>query len=100
MQVINQTFPFGPFSDSGPQTQSQTVIFPAPVTQAAAILTGFIAEFSGGDDHNLGQLNVQVSVGAISGASVVINAQFGLRDWSGDWDDKYDGQIFVAVIGE
>lgn len=100
MQILNQSVPFGPFEGSGPQTQSQTVTFASPVTQATAILTGFIAEFSGGDDHNLGQLNVQVSVGAINGASVVVNAQFGLRDWSGNWDDKYDGQIFLAVIGE
>jgi hypothetical protein len=100
MQVINQNFPFGPFSGSGPQTQSQTVTFSSPVTQATAILTGFIAEYSGGNDHHLGQLNVQVSVGAVAGASVVVNAQFGLRDWSGNWDDQYDGQIFVSVIGE
>jgi hypothetical protein len=100
MQIINQNFPFGPFSGSGPQVSQATVTFPAPITQAAAILTGFTAEYSGGNDHHLGRLEIQVDVLSISGANVVIKAQFGLRDWSGNWDDQYDGQIFVSVIGE
>jgi hypothetical protein len=46
MQIANQSVPFGPLSGSGPQTQKVTVTMPAPVTQATAILTGFIAEYS------------------------------------------------------
>jgi hypothetical protein len=26
--------------------------------------------------------------------------QYGLRDWSGNWDDKYEGDIHFAVLGE
>jgi hypothetical protein len=100
MQIANQSVPFGSLSGSGPQTQSVTVTMPGPVTQATAILTGFIAEYSGGDDHHLGQLNVQLNVGAINQAAVAVTVQFGLRDWSDDWDDAYDGEIFFTVIGE
>ena len=81
---------------------STTVTFGSAVTQAAAILTGFVAEFSGGDDHHLEQLDVQVNVPAcgISGATVAVQVTYGLRDWSGNWDDRYDGQVFFAVVGE
>jgi hypothetical protein len=24
----------------------------------------------------------------------------GLRDWSGNWDDNYNGTVFFSVIGE
>jgi hypothetical protein len=29
-----------------------------------------------------------------------ISGAIQLRDWSGNWDDDYDGQVFFAVIGE
>jgi len=79
-----------------------SVTFPVSVMQATAILTGFIAEFSNGDDHHLGQVDVQVSVppGGVNGPNVTVNVTLGLRDWSGNWDDQYDGQVFFAVIAE
>jgi hypothetical protein len=102
MLIQPASVPFGPISGSGPQVMSTTVTMAAPVTQATAILTGFITEFSAGNDHHLGQLDIQVSVpgGSVSGASVPVQVTFGLRDWSGNWDDQYDGQVFFTVIGE
>jgi len=100
LQIVNQSVAFGPLSGSGPRTQSVTVTMPAAVTQATAILNGFVAEYSGGNDHHFGQLNVQLSVGAISGVSVAVTVELGLRDWSGNWDDQYDGQVFFTVVGE
>jgi hypothetical protein len=100
MQTIPSSIAFGPTSGSGPQVQQTTVSFAAAVTQAVAILTGFVAEFSGGDDHHLGKLDVRVSAGPPNGTDVVVTATFGLRDWSGDWDDKYDGQVFFTVVGD
>jgi hypothetical protein len=100
VQIVNQNVSFGPLSGSGPRTQSVNVTMPAAVTQATAILNGFVAEYSGGDDHHLGQLSVQLSVGAISGATVAVTVELGLRDWSGNWDDQYDGQVFFTVVGE
>lgn len=102
MVIQNSSVSFGPFSGSGPRVSNTNVSMPSAVTQATAILTGFISEFSGGNDHHLGMLDVQVSVpaGGVSGTAVVVNVTFGLRDWSGNWDDQYDGRVFFTVIGE
>jgi len=102
MLIQNSSTAFGRLSGSGPQVATTSVTFPSAVTQATAILTGFIAEFSNGDDHHLGQLDIQVLVppGGVNGNNVTVNVTFGLRDWSGNWDDQYDGQIFFSVIAE
>jgi hypothetical protein len=102
MQVQTGSQSFGPVSGNGPQVMTANVTFPAPVTRATAVLTGFIAEFSGGNDHHLGQLDVQVAVpaGGVNGTTVTVNVTFGLRDWSGNWDDQYDGQVFFSFIAE
>lgn len=102
MEIQNSSISFGPFSGSGPRVSPATVTMAAPVTQATAILTGFISQFSDRNDHPLGMLDIQVSVptGGISGADVTVEVTFGLRDWSGNWDDQYDGQVFFTVIGE
>ena len=88
-----------PMRGSGPRTATQTLVFPRNVATATAGLTGYTAEFSPDDDHNLGRVQIQVDT-VINANTVTVTATLGLRDWSGDWDDKYDGQIFVAVIGE
>ena len=102
MQIVNSSASIGPVSGSGPQVTSVAVDMGATVTKAVAFLTGFTAEFSGGNDHHLGLLDVQVQVpgGGVSGSTVNVQVTYGLRDWSGDWDDQYDGQIFFTVIGE
>lgn len=102
MQIQAGSVALSPISGSGPQILTTTVTLPAPVTQATAILTGFLTEFSNGDDHHLGQLDIQVNVpsNGISGATVTVQATIGLRDWSGNWDDQYDGQVFFTVVGE
>lgn len=93
---------FGPISGFGPQTINVPVKFPSPVTQATAILSGYFAEFSGNIDHHFGRLDVEVSVppGGVNGVDVTVQVRFGLRDFSGDWDDAYDGQVFFSVIAE
>jgi len=93
---------FAALSGSGPQVGTAMVNLPGAVTQAAAILTGFVAEYSGGDDHHLGQLDIQLAIlpGGINGSAVAVQVTYGLRDWSGDWDDRYDGQVFFAIVGE
>jgi hypothetical protein len=37
---------------------------------------------------------------AVTGSTVRVTATFGLRDWSGNWDDRYEGQVFFTVVGE
>ncbi len=102
MQIVNSSQTFGPLSGTGPRSSTATVTLAQPVTQATAILTGFIAEFSQGNDHHLGQLDIQVVVpaGGVNGQNVQVQVTYGLRDWSGNWDDQYDGTVFFAVVGE
>lgn len=100
MEIRKDVITFGPFSGSGPQTAMKDVTFPAAVTKASAVLTGFVVEFSGGDDHHLGKLDVFLDTSLLGGATVRVTARFGLRDWSGNWDDKYDGRVEFAVIAE
>ena len=102
MQIVNGSQAFGPVSGTGPQTSTQTVTLPGVVSAATAILTGFLVEFSHGDDRHLGQLDVQVQVPpqGINGQNVQVQVTYGLRDWSGNWDDQYDGTVFFAVVGE
>ena len=100
MFVIPQEITFPTVSGRGPQSQSVIVHTPGPVSQAAAILTGFDVEHAHGDDHHLGRLEVELDVGGINGSDVAVTARYGLRDWSDNWDDEYDGTISFAVIAE
>jgi hypothetical protein len=102
MQIANGQIVFPSISGSGPQSQTTTVTMAAGVTKAVAILTGFSVEYSGNNDHHLGLLDVTVAVppGGITGATVTVNVTYGLRDWSGNWDDSYDGSVSFAVVGE
>ena len=88
-----------PVSGSGPRTNSQTLVFPRQVLRAVAGLSGYFAEYSGNDDHNLGQLTVQVDT-AINANTVTVTGTLGLRDWSGNWDDQYDGNIECVVLAD
>jgi hypothetical protein len=90
-----------PVSGSGPRTSSQAVVFSRQVLRAVAGLSGYFAEYSGGDghDHHLGQLTVQLST-AINSNTVTVIGTFGLRDWSGNWDDEYDGNIECVVLAD
>jgi hypothetical protein len=100
MEIRNGSISFGRFEGSGPRQSFQDLNFGVPIKQASAILTGFNVQFSPSDgDHHLGNLDVRLTT-AISSTTVRVTATFGLRDWSGKWDDKYEGQIFFAVIGE
>jgi len=100
VEVQNSSITFGRFEGSGPRQATQDVTFVTPPTVATALLTGFNVSFSPNDgDHHLGNLDVRLDA-AVIGPTVRVTATFGLRDWSDDWDDKYEGQIFFAVVGE
>lgn len=100
MEIRKDVISFGPFSGSGPRIATRDVTFAGPVSKASALLTGFVVEFSGGNDHHLGKLDVFLDTDLLGGAQVRVTARFGLRDWSGDWDDQYDGRVDFAVIAE
>jgi hypothetical protein len=68
------------------------------VVRAAAGLTNYSVGFSG-DDHNVGNLQVQLDT-TVDADAVIVGVTFGLRDWSGNWDDNYQGDVEFAVIAE
>jgi hypothetical protein len=100
MQVVTDSISFSPLHGSGPRSSFKDIAFGANVSQATVFLSGFTASFSHGNDHHLGNLNVQLTSSILSPNSVRVTATFGLRDWSGSWDDDYDGQIFFTVVAE
>ena len=100
MEIRSGSIDFSmPLSGSGPRTGSQTLVFARPVLTATAGLVGYLAEFSGGNDHHVGQLQVKVETQIVDN-TVTVNATYGLRDWSGNWDDQYDGNINFVVIAD
>ncbi|HEY4365755.1 MAG TPA: hypothetical protein VGN07_00855 [Steroidobacteraceae bacterium] len=100
MPIKSDQISFNSFEGSGPRTATQDVLFDAPVSQAVAILTGFNAAFTPNDDHHLGNLEVRVNaaIDALVPQRVTVTATFGLRDWSNEWDDKYEGTVDFAVF--
>src|SRR4051812_14634134 len=88
-----------PLRGSGPRTATKTIVFPRGVLSAVAGLSGYLAEFSGGDDHHVGRLDVGLST-AIAGDAVTVTGSYGLRDWSGNWDDNYDGVLSFVLLAE
>jgi hypothetical protein len=102
MQILNDSIRFNRTRGDGPQRASTEVIFPTEVGQATVILTGFDVAFSPRDDHHLGNLEVRLEseIDQLARRRVNVDAIFGLRDWSGDWDDNYEGEIFFTVVAE
>ena len=88
-----------PLRGSGPRTATQAIVFPRAVNQAAVGLIGYSAAFGDNDDHNIGKLQIQVE-GTITSNVVNVTATLGLRDWSGDWDDDYQGTVEFTVLAD
>ena len=87
---------------SGPRSDFADVTFSAAVSSATAVLTGADYGFSQeDDDHHLGQVNIRLEAGSTTGsADVRVTAIFGVRDWSDEWDDDYEGTVYFAVLAE
>lgn len=100
MDIRSDSLDFSlPLRGSGPRTLPKTIVFPRDVRAAVAGITGYLAEFSGGDDHHIGLLDVRLTT-EIAGSAVTVTGTFGVRDWSGNWDDNYDGVINFVVVAE
>lgn len=99
MEMKTDSIDFGRFKDDGPRTDTKDVVFDRDVDSAIAVLTGTEFGFSPNDDHHLGMVDIKVDSN-ILGATVRVTATFGVRDWSGDWDDDYEGTVHFAVLAE
>ncbi len=98
LEFITDSLDFERAKGSGPRIATKDIVFDYPVIQATALLTGTDFRFSE-DDHHLGRVDVKVDA-TVSGNTVTVTATFGLRDWSGSWNDKYEGTVYFAVIAE
>lgn len=99
MELRTTSINFPTLRGNGPIIKTADVHFPREVNKAIAGITGYSAGFSGKHDHHLGKLQVQLST-VIDGDLVKVNGTFGLRDWSGNWDDDYEGNIEILVVAE
>lgn len=52
------------------------------------------------DDHEYYQSLVTITGVNIEGRRVQVEMTMGIRDSSGEWDDRYEGQATVLVIAE
>jgi hypothetical protein len=99
MEIRTGSIAFGRAQDVSPRTASQDETFASNVAQATAVLTGTEFGFSPQDDHHLGEVDIKVDSNVL-GNIVRVTATLGVRDWSGDVDDDYEGTVFYAVIAE
>jgi hypothetical protein len=88
-----------PLRGDGPRTAAKTLVFPRAVTTAVAGLTGYLTEFGGHDDHHVGQLDVRLTTTVVDN-TVTVDGHLGVRDWSGNWDDLYDGVLDFVVLAD
>ncbi len=99
MIVRTGSFTFPRARDIELQTQQQSFNFTQSVRQAVAILTGTSFGFSPRDDHHLGRVVFRLST-EIDDDVVRVSGTFGVRDWSGDVDDDYEGTIQFMLLTE
>ncbi|GEM_PF-1098940 len=102
MEIRQQSFNFPALSGSGPQTAEARISFPRSIVRATAGMSGYSATFENHEDHHFGRLTVELSsqVSSDDDTVLVVNGSFGLRDWSGEWDDPYSGNIEFVVLAE
>jgi hypothetical protein len=102
MYIKNGEIAFNRHRGSGPREETETVRFPGAINHAAAVLRGFDVGFAPREDRYLGNLDVRLeaTVDGDAVGRVMVKAIFGLRDWSNEWDDEYEGKIFFSVIAE
>jgi hypothetical protein len=101
MQIAYSSISFEPFEGSGPREASSEVTFANPVSVVGCFLTGFEVSYAQGDgDHHLGNVELKLRADRLDPWRALVTARFGLRDASGDWDDKYQGTVYFNVVGD
>jgi hypothetical protein len=99
MEIRTDSVSFPRGRTTFPRTGTKDVVFPRNVTQATAVLTGTDFGYSPRDDHHLGMVDVRVDSMVLAN-TVRVTATLGVRDWSGDVDDDYEGNVYFAVLAE
>jgi hypothetical protein len=100
MEVRTGTLTFPSASAIGPHSVTKELLFSAPVRRAVAGLVGTAFGFSqSGGDHHLGLVDALLSTDVLNDV-VTVTGTFGVRDWSGEYDDPYEGSIQFIVLAE
>jgi hypothetical protein len=101
VDLIEQgSFTFPRHHGTGPQTQTRHHgPYYKNVKNAYAVISGQQFGFSPRDDHHLGKVTLKVEASPL-GNTVHVESTFGVRDWSGNWDDDYEGRIDYTVFIE
>ena len=99
MELRSGSFTFPRARDIELLVDHRSFNFTSPVRQAVAILAGTKFGFSPRDDHHLGKVVFRVST-AIDDDVVTVTGTFGVRDWSGDVDDDYEGNLQFVLLAE
>lgn len=102
MDIRSSSFHFPSTEDTGPQSASAQLSFPRAVRQVAIGIGGYTATFENEEDHHLGRLIVELNarVNSDDATKVDVSGSFGLRDWSGEWDDPYGGLVEYTVFAD
>lgn len=100
MEIRTDSLDFSsPLRGDGPRLASKTLVYSRGVTSAVAGLSGYLAEYGSQDDHHVGRLDIRLDT-SINANTVTVDGHLGVRDWSGNWDDAYDGVIDFVVLAE
>jgi len=99
MEIRTGLLTFPRARGSGPRSANAVVNFPRSVRQAVAGLAGTSFGFSANDDHHLGLTNLRLRT-QIDDDVVLVEGTLGVRDWSGNWDDDYEGTLGFVVLAE
>ncbi|MEX0290561.1 MAG: hypothetical protein AB3N14_15765 [Flavobacteriaceae bacterium] len=97
-ELLGGTLLFPSQDGAGPFTLSENIQYAERIEASASLLTGFKARYST-DDENLLELQVDLNSQMPSTNQMQISGAYGLRDNSGNWDNRYDGTIHYSGIG-
>ena len=98
---------FGLPASGFPRSQSTDVDLDPTDATPIAVLRGFDVQFDpDGDGRPLGNLDVRLGVAAtedvivddVARLRVTVEAVFGLRDWTEEWDDAHGATIYFYVV--
>ena len=81
------------------QNEPGAVVFTSNVVRAEVAIAGFDILFSGAD-HNFHRERIFARIDRVQGPAVFFHVEFLLRDFSGDIDDPFEGDVDVLVIAE
>lgn len=81
------------------QSEQSDVVFAGRVNRAEAVINGFDVKFTDGNRPFYRQ-KIDIRVTRIIDRVVFIQAEYLLRDTSGNIDDRYDGYVDVVVFAD